>query len=178
MVLLNQPINRFLIITTSVVRDELSNILIKNNHAQIQNSQQWLSLDIEAGYPIIDTNTSSQFIPQAINLDLLNGINFKKGCYVGQEVIARVKYRGINKQQLYFLVGKANYVPRAGEILEIKINNYWRSIGIVLAACLMQDNHLWVQAVLNKNLDKNSLIRVPKDMNSLLKLNPLPYKYI
>ncbi len=54
----------------------------------------WTLLDIIAGQPTINQNTSDKFIAQFINLDKLDAINFKKGCYPGQEVIARMHYRG------------------------------------------------------------------------------------
>ena len=49
--------------------------------AQLNNSQQWLALNIEAGLPVIDSANSGQFIPQATNLQALGGISFRKGCY-------------------------------------------------------------------------------------------------
>lgn len=54
----------------------------------------WTLLDIVSGQPVINDKTSEQFIAQFINLDKLNAINFKKGCYPGQEIIARMHYRG------------------------------------------------------------------------------------
>ncbi|MBN0795851.1 tRNA-modifying protein YgfZ, partial [Pseudomonas aeruginosa] len=71
--------------------------------AQFNNSQQWLALNIEAGLPVIDSANSGQFIPQATNLQALGGISFKKGCYTGQEMVARAKFRGANKRALWTL---------------------------------------------------------------------------
>ena len=53
-------------------------------------SQGWLAEDIAAGLPRVNSNSYELFIPQMLNLDLLDGINFKKGCYTGQEIIARI----------------------------------------------------------------------------------------
>ncbi|WP_038499484.1 tRNA-modifying protein YgfZ [Candidatus Palibaumannia cicadellinicola] len=170
----SQPKHRFLLITTHVVRNYLLHVL--TGKAQINNSKQWLALDIEAGYPIIDDVTSTRLIPQAVNLELLGGIDFNKGCYVGQEVIARTKYRGMNKQKLYFLIGNASNIPVTGESLEIKIGNHWRCTGIILAACQMANQKIWVQAVLNNDLEIDSLLRVREDNNSLLNIYPLFYK--
>jgi folate-binding protein YgfZ len=61
----------------------------------------WLSADIEDGIPQITAQTFEQFIPQMINLDLLGGINFKKGCYTGQEIVARMHYLGNPKQRMF-----------------------------------------------------------------------------
>jgi len=61
----------------------------------------WSWLDIMAGLPTIGTATTEAFVPQMANLDLLNGINFRKGCYPGQEIVARTHYLGRLKQRMY-----------------------------------------------------------------------------
>jgi len=60
----------------------------------------WRRLDIEAGLPQVFKSTSELFVAQMLNLDLLGGIAFTKGCYTGQEVIARAHYRGRVKRRL------------------------------------------------------------------------------
>lgn len=60
----------------------------------------WTLLNIEAGLPWIDQAVSEQFLPQMLNLDRIGGLDFNKGCYPGQEVIARLHYRGEVKQRL------------------------------------------------------------------------------
>lgn len=64
-------------------------------------SQAWAWLDIDSGQPTIGSATSEAFVPQMVNLDLLNGINFRKGCYPGQEIVARTRYLGRLKQRMY-----------------------------------------------------------------------------
>ncbi len=54
----------------------------------------WSWLDIQAGLPAISTENSEAFVPQMTNLELIDGINFKKGCYPGQEIVARMQYLG------------------------------------------------------------------------------------
>ncbi|NOQ63586.1 MAG: folate-binding protein [Methyloprofundus sp.] len=61
----------------------------------------WLALDIQAGIPWLFKATSEEFVPQMINLDKLNAISFEKGCYTGQEIVARTHYLGKNKRALY-----------------------------------------------------------------------------
>ena len=61
----------------------------------------WTWLDIAAGVPRIDAATSEQFVPQMVNLELLGGVDFKKGCYPGQEIVARMHYLGRLKQRMY-----------------------------------------------------------------------------
>ena len=61
----------------------------------------WQLENISAGIPEITAATSELFVPQMVNLDLLNGINFKKGCYTGQEIVARMHYLGKLKQRMF-----------------------------------------------------------------------------
>lgn len=61
----------------------------------------WHLLNIQAGIGDITPETYETFTPQAINFQLVNGINFRKGCYTGQEIVARLHYRGTLKRHMY-----------------------------------------------------------------------------
>ncbi len=61
---------------------------------------QWRALDVAAGLPQVYAATSGQFVAQMLNLDCVDAISFNKGCYTGQEVIARAHYRGRVKRRL------------------------------------------------------------------------------
>ncbi|MYN12174.1 folate-binding protein [Pusillimonas sp. TS35] len=67
---------------------------------------QWQAADIAAGLPWIQAATQDLFIPQTLNFDLIGGVNFTKGCYPGQEVVARAHYRGTVKRRMAY--GVAN----------------------------------------------------------------------
>jgi tRNA-modifying protein YgfZ len=67
------------------------------------NSAQWRLEDIRAGRPQVYAASSELFIAQMLNLDLLDGISFTKGCYTGQEIIARTQHRGRIKRRLFRL---------------------------------------------------------------------------
>ncbi|MDA0821553.1 MAG: hypothetical protein O3C28_03910 [Proteobacteria bacterium] len=60
----------------------------------------WCAMDSFAGAPRIDEHSQGQYLPQQLNLDRLDGVSFSKGCYPGQEIIARLKYRGEVKKRL------------------------------------------------------------------------------
>jgi len=62
-------------------------------------NQAWRLAAIHAGEPQVSAATQEQFVPQMINLELLGGVNFKKGCYPGQEIVARTKYLGKIKRR-------------------------------------------------------------------------------
>lgn len=63
-------------------------------------TNQWILADIEAGLPWINTATSGEFLPQMLDLEHIGGLVYDKGCYPGQEVIARLHFRGEVKQRL------------------------------------------------------------------------------
>ncbi|AJJ01589.1 aminomethyltransferase folate-binding domain protein [Yersinia pseudotuberculosis] len=167
------PAERFLLVTDTEQAQQLVEKLA--GRAQFNDSKQWLALDIEAGFPIIDAANSAQFIPQATNIQALNGISFTKGCYTGQEMVARAKYRGANKRALYWLAGNASRVPAAGEDLEWQLGENWRRTGTVLSAIQLNDGTVWVQAVLNNDLAADSVLRVRDDALGTLAIQPLPY---
>ncbi len=75
----------------------------------------WDWLDIQTGLPDIIEATQEQFVPQMLNLDCLNGINFKKGCYTGQEIVARTHYLGAIKRRTYLGSITAEHAPSAGD---------------------------------------------------------------
>ena len=66
-------------------------------------SRNWRLADIQAGIPIIYKENIAKFIPQMVNLDLINGISFNKGCYTGQEIVARVQHRGKIKRRMFHI---------------------------------------------------------------------------
>jgi folate-binding protein YgfZ len=62
---------------------------------------EWKLLDIQTGIPSIWAETQEKFLPHYLNLPQLDAVSFSKGCYVGQEIIARMQYRGNLKRGLY-----------------------------------------------------------------------------
>lgn len=69
----------------------------------------WRWLEVRSGVPRIVAATSEQFVPQMVNLELVGGVSFTKGCYPGQEVVARSQYRGTLKRRMlpFDVVGEA-----------------------------------------------------------------------
>ena len=78
---------------------------------------QWQALELRSGIARIEAATSGMFVPQMLNYDLSGHISFDKGCYTGQEVVARLHYRGTPKRRLYLASGPAGQVPEPGATL-------------------------------------------------------------
>ena len=91
----------------------------------------WNNLNILDGIPDIYPTTQEAFIPQSLNMDLIDGINFKKGCYTGQEIVARTHYLGKVKRRMYraFLKSRADLIP--GDLI---LNNKGEEIGQLVRA--------------------------------------------
>jgi folate-binding protein YgfZ len=68
---------------------------------QAASDEEWRFLDITAGFPWFEAEQSELYIPQMLNIDGLGGVSFNKGCYTGQEIIARTHYLGAAKRHLY-----------------------------------------------------------------------------
>ncbi len=77
----------------------------------------WHWLQIQVGEPEVVTETVEAFVPQMLNLQLINGVSFKKGCYTGQEVVARMQYLGKLKRRMYLAHSDSTQKPNIGDEL-------------------------------------------------------------
>lgn len=135
----------------------------------------WWGLEIKAGLPHMEAVHQGEFIPQMLNLQALDGICFNKGCYMGQETVARAKYRGANNRALFLLAGNATEPVNAGDTLEIQLGDNWRRSGMVLNAWQHQ-GQVWLTAVLPKDTEADARFRLKQEESSQLTLQPLPYE--
>jgi len=82
--------------------------------ATVVGPEAWEWTSIQAGIPTIVAATQEAFVPQMANLDLVGGVSFRKGCYPGQEIVARTQYRGILKRRMA-LAHVAGAAPAPGQ---------------------------------------------------------------
>lgn len=109
----------------------------------------WHALDIRAGLPRLEPVLAAEFLPQNLNLDFLAGLSFDKGCYPGQEVIARLKYRGQVKSRLQIGHSIAETLPVAGTRLYRPDDQSTSSAGQVVNAAFAADGGIDVLAVVD-----------------------------
>ncbi len=175
-ILIKQPYPslRYLAIMKNAVAEDLLADL--KNKAEIFDDSLWNAMNIAAGVGFIEAQTSAQFIPQMLNLQALDGISFTKGCYIGQETVARAKYRGANKRAMFILTGRSNDCPKAGQTIEILLNNNWKRVGAIVSACQYGDGHIEVLAVLPKDTNPEDIFQVKELEGSTLYYAPLPYQ--
>jgi folate-binding protein YgfZ len=78
-------------------------------------ADEWDWTMIQAGVPVIVAATQDAFVPQMANFDLVGGVSFSKGCYPGQEIVARTRYRGILKRRMALAHLRAGERPMPGD---------------------------------------------------------------
>jgi len=146
-----------------------------DSHAQ----QAWHHADVMAGWPWIEPATVEQFVPQMINFELLGGVNFRKGCYPGQEVVARSQYRGTLKRRMALLSLRSGSgaVPAPGDEL-FHSEDPGQPAGLVVNASLdpqdlTRQHHLLAEVKLSA-LAAGTLHLGAAD-GPVLEVLPLPY---
>ena len=117
-------------------------------------SEEWIEHDIKEMIPIINKESSEKFIPQMLNLDILNAVSFSKGCYTGQEVVARVQHRGKIKQRMFKIKTESKSLVSAGS----EIHHETKKVGTVVISELI-DNFSICLAVIN-SADSNSPLNI------------------
>ena len=134
---------------------------------------QWLLGQIRAGIGQVMPGTRELFIPQMLNLQAVGGVSFKKGCYTGQEIVARMQYLGKLKRRLYRLSLDAGELPQPGTPLFSPTHG--SAIGeVVLAARTAQNIELL--AVLQAEAAEGGDIHLGALEGPALHLLDLPYQ--
>ena len=105
-----------------------------SQRTQAVGTQAWTLLNIRAGLPEVYAATADAFVPQMANLDLLGGLSFKKGCYVGQEIVARMHYLGRLKRRMFRLRLDSGTIPSPGTDLFAPAQRGEQSVGQIVSA--------------------------------------------
>ena len=137
-------------------------------------SSHWVLEDIRAGLPSISKATKEEFVPQMLNLDLVGGISFNKGCYTGQEIIARAHYLGSLKRRMVRLQGFGEPIPQTGDNLQAEGRD-GQSSGMVVCSAASEDGGFELLAVLNLGLVEDSQASFKTASGIGLGLAKLPY---
>jgi tRNA-modifying protein YgfZ len=137
----------------------------------------WLAQHIQHGFSYLEQGLIGEFVPQMLNLQALDAISFTKGCYIGQETVARLKYRGGNKRAAFILQAETPDLPAAGTDIEIQLGENWRRSGQVVNAANI-NNQLWLIAVLPNDITPADSLRLSSESAPALRIVPLPYPLI
>ena len=131
----------------------------------------WQASEIAAGVASLTTATQESFVPQMLNWQHVGGVHFKKGCYTGQEVIARMHFLGQLKKSLFrFRIEQSEDLPTPGTALFAGE----RSVGEVVNAIKYRDGSVELLAVVRHDAAENTLHPEGLSQVCLLYTSPSP----
>ena len=135
----------------------------------------WTYLDIHAGQPQIYYANSEAFVPQMLNLHNLDGISFQKGCYPGQEVVARMHFLGKLKRRMYLAHVDSDKSPSPGDPVFAKDDETKEGVGKVVESQLNPEGGFDLLAVLQIASAEQGPLFLNNASGPELKLLELPY---
>ncbi len=119
----------------------------------------WRCLDIVSRLPSVVPQTMEMFLPQMLDLEALGGLSFQKGCFPGQEIIARLHYRGELKRHMYVATAVTNRLPEPGEPLFASDENR-ETVGNIIDACWHENGQAALLAVIKVENAKSADIHL------------------
>jgi folate-binding protein YgfZ len=164
--------NRFQISTTTQQAVNLWRKLTAS--AQPVGSACWDWLNIRSGLPVVTPATQEQFVLQMANLDVLGGVSFKKGCYPGQEIVARTHYLGKQKRRMFLAHIASDITPEAGNEL-FSEDMPEQPCGMLINACAAPGGGFDLLAVMQISSHETNKVRLKSIQGAALQFLPLPY---
>ena len=144
------------------------------------NASAWNMAEVLSGIPRIVAATQDQFVPQMVNLESVGGVDFKKGCYPGQEVVARSQYRGAIKRRLFLAKTQTpiESCPPGTEIFHEE--DPGQPAGMVVLSTPNLNNPLWIdiQIECKSELAQSSKLHLGDASGPSLELGKLPYSLV
>jgi tRNA-modifying protein YgfZ len=130
---------RSLLLTDAESAIRLWSVKADSQEFRIADSNEWAYLDLKSGIPWLTKSTSEEYIPQMLNLDKLGGISFNKGCYTGQEIVARTHYLGKNKREMFLAECQCAIPPESGTNVIDSNSDNQEVVGKVLKALQIKE---------------------------------------
>ena len=146
-------------------------------HCTPVGNQHWSLLNIKDGLPEITEDTTEAFIPQMVNLNSLGAISFTKGCYTGQEIVARTHYLGKQKRRMYRIHIKSDAEPKAGDDLATETSTDSQYIGTIVSAQPDAGSGYQALAVIQIKSAETETLHL-KNVESEIEILELPYSII
>ncbi|AOU98136.1 glycine cleavage system protein T [Acidihalobacter yilgarnensis] len=146
-----------------------------NVHSAPVGAACWGLLNILAGVPVIQPGTSEAFVPQMANMELIDGVSFHKGCYPGQEIVARMQYLGNLKRRMYRVHIDAESAEPGMDIVDADTPD-GNPAGRLVEAFRHPDGGLEGLAVLQiSSVDNRTKLRLGQGKRAHVTLRELPY---
>ncbi len=144
--------------------------------AEIAVEATWKLDDIRAGLPLVQEQTVEAFVPQMTNMGLINGISFTKGCYTGQEVVARMQYLGKLKRRMYRVEIDGD-CPAPGTDLYAPGSQSGQGAGKIVMSAPATDGKCEALVVTEVSSAETGDVRLLNENGPLLRFLDLPYAF-
>ncbi|MDK9759036.1 folate-binding Fe/S cluster repair protein, partial [Vibrio sp. D173a] len=160
-----------------LITAEAAQTLVESSSAEKVSEAIWQYYEIMDAQPKLSASEQNEHIPQALNLQAIGGISFTKGCYTGQETVARAKYRGMNKREIRIVSGTTEQPLSLDSAIELErsVGENWRGAGRLLNVYLFSDNTAIGLIVLPNNLDDDVKLRLTSQPDQQWAIQSLPY---
>ncbi len=175
MTVFNVDSMRWMMIGEFSVATRLWKKLVSEQEYSVVDDSHWVLANIQAGIPSLTETTSELFVPQMLNLDALQAISFEKGCYTGQEVVARMHYLGKLKRRMYLAKYQGDLLPVPSE--PVYSNDDSTTVGQIVNIVATESNQFYLLAVIQIDQARCVDLCLSESGGDTLKFLNLPYTF-
>lgn len=137
---------------------------------------QWALQDIRSGIPTVYKETVDAFVPQMTNMQLIDGVSFTKGCYTGQEIVARMQYLGKLKRRMYLAEVESDVMPKPGDELHAPGSSSVQANGRIVDARAIGSGRYALLAVVEIDAAQSGEVHLGEG-GPILRFQPPPYGF-
>ena len=166
------PLDRFIVAAAAERAEDIRATLRSRMPEEPESA--WLQREIEAGVPMVLAETQDRYVPQMLNFDLLGAVSYTKGCYPGQEVVARMHYLGRLKQRMYRVHVQTGLPPAPGDALFSPTFGPDQASGGILYAAPVGGGYDAL-AVIQTSIVRSEAVHWKSLDGSTVEVKPLPY---
>lgn len=171
--LVNQQTNRIIglpntelsiILASSDLREKIKLVINQHSADYLNTEDSWYWQLATHKIPWLNQDSTEQFLPHNLNLPQLGAVDFNKGCFTGQEIIARMQYKGKLKQHMQLLKSNDSLLVNPNESLE----QTGKKIGEVICSINIEEKGCLVLALLKDSVSKNENIQLTSENSPIL----------
>lgn len=162
-----------------LIGDETFNTKIEKldkSNVDVYTSDYWQWLDIMSGIPSVTAATQESFVPQMANMELINGVSFSKGCYPGQEIVARLHYLGNASRRMYRIEVSTDKAINPGDDIYQSESDSNQAIGSVVSAIKEDADKFAGLAVLRIEAAQQNKVSIGSPTGIPATIMSLPYE--
>ncbi|WP_343154671.1 hypothetical protein RJK70_01425 [Buchnera aphidicola (Pseudoregma panicola)] len=161
---IDNEIERFIIIVSNKEVDFFKKKFFKK--FKIKKCIAWDFISMKFGFPILEIENCKKFNPISLNLEKFNALSFNKGCYKGQEILSKIKYKNFNKKKIFLIYSISKKKPIIGSRVFKILNNDLIFFGTVLFSIKIK-NFVLVQCIFNNFVDEKVLFKIENIKKSI-----------